>query len=345
MNDHDRSRDRVQDASGSSSTLRRRRDDAVAIVNGLFGDALDSRSSRLATQMAVRVGDVVLPLEPDELADTLDASGVPVSSRICVLVHGLMSTESIWAFAGDRTTTYGTLLAADHDLTVLSLRYNTGRQISTNGRDLAALLDQLVRSWPVRVREVDLIGHSMGGLVVRSACHYGRSLRPATFRRPFGRRWTTKVRRIVLIGVPNTGAALEALVHTTSSALGSVPIPGISHVGRGLDRRSAGIKGLRQGTIFDEDLDERRRLGRRRRHPHHPLRRAKYLIVAGSVTADPDHPVSRLLGDALVTSSSATGLDAENELFPGATVAMFPKVTHNALAHHPEVSAALANWW
>ncbi len=67
--------------------------------------------------------------------------------------------------------------------------------------------------------------------------------------------------------------------------------------------------------------------------------------VAGSVTADPDHRVGKVLGDALVTSSSATGVDAERELFPDATIAMFPKVTHNALAHRPDVYDAITNWW
>ena len=36
---------------------------------------------------------------------------------------------------------------------------------------------ELVSVWPVRVREIDLIGHSMGGLVIRSACHYGTARR------------------------------------------------------------------------------------------------------------------------------------------------------------------------
>ena len=68
-----------------------------------------------------------------------------------MLVHGLMSTESIWRFPNDPSTTYGTLLADDHDVTVLSVRYNTGRHISTNGRELAQLLNHLVSVWPVRV--------------------------------------------------------------------------------------------------------------------------------------------------------------------------------------------------
>ena len=147
-----------------------RSESLVAVVNGLFGDTFEDRYSRWSTPMTVRAGDTVLPFDRHALLDCL--STVDVGQRICVLVHGLMSTESIWGFANDPSTTYGTLLADDHDVTVLSVRYNTGRHISTNGRELAHLLNHLVSAWPVRVREVNLIGHSMGGLVVRSACHY-----------------------------------------------------------------------------------------------------------------------------------------------------------------------------
>jgi hypothetical protein len=68
-------------------------------------------------------------------------------------------------------------------------------------------------------------------------------------------------------------------------------------------------------------------------------------VIAGSLTRDPAHPVARRLGDALVTEASATGSSDDFDLFPGATARMFPSVTHNALAHHPEVEAAIADWW
>ena len=54
----------------------------------------------------------------------------------------------------------------------LYLRYNTGRHVSENGRDWRTLLDAARARWPVEVHEIALIGHSMGGLVARSACHY-----------------------------------------------------------------------------------------------------------------------------------------------------------------------------
>jgi hypothetical protein len=121
-------------------------------------------------------------------------------------------------------------------------------------------------------------------------------------------------------------------------------------LGLGLDHRSAGIKDLRFGAILDEYWQEHDPGARRRTRPHQvrSLPRARYLVVGGSVTTDPEHPLARLIGDTLVTSSSAAGLveDAEgSELFPGATVHLFPRVTHVALANRPEVYAAIDEWW
>ena len=328
-----------------------RGDDARAVLNGLFGDTLDAQGSPLATPMTVRRDGAALPLDRAGLAAALpDATG-----RVCVLVHGLMSTEAIWGFAGDGTTTYGTRLAADHGVTPVYVRYNTGRHISTNGQDLAATLDALVAAWPVRVREISLIGHSMGGLVVRSACHYAPSHRSRHGRRGstwFRRPWTSKVRRVVLLGTPNTGAPLEVLANVVSATLWSLPIPATRLVGLGLDQRSAGIKDLRFGAILDEDWMEQDPDARHRPTPHRvrPLRRADYLVVAGSLTEQDGHPVTRVLGDALVTPPSATGRLAPSPeeaatLFPGATSRVFPKTGHLALAADAHVYDAIDQWW
>jgi pimeloyl-ACP methyl ester carboxylesterase len=340
-----------------------RRDDAIAIVNGLFGDSLEGRDSRFATPMALRAAGIVLPLTrtrlrdrlkqrirhpfrtppPRSIDEALTAAGIEPGPRICILVHGLMSTESIWRYPDHPTANYGTRLAVEHGVTNLTLRYNTGRSIPTNGREFAEILNRLVQIWPTRIEELNLIGHSMGGLVIRSACYYGRDLRPLRRRVPVvltrARGWTTLVRRVVLIGVPNTGAGLEAFVNSLSASLSTMPVPGTRVVANGLERRSAGIKDLRFGTIRD-DLDGTD-IGQDTYH----LVDAEYLIVAGSITADPEHPLARRIGDALVTSSSAFGVDDDIELFPGATIGIFPKVTHNALAHNVDVYAAITAWW
>ena len=62
--------DRVA-VSGRATALLRlltalpgRRDDALAVVDGLFGDALAASSSSLAMPMTLRSGGTVLTLEP-----------------------------------------------------------------------------------------------------------------------------------------------------------------------------------------------------------------------------------------------------------------------------------------
>lgn len=324
--------------------------DAWGALDGVIGDQLAHQGSSLALPLTFRTaaGDE-LPLDRHALRERLPAAG----DRLCVLVHGLMSSERVWAYPGESEVTYGELLARDHGVTPVYVRYNTGRHISTNGRELARRLQQLVRCWPVRVREIDLVGHSMGGLVVRSACHYGRHGASLADRARGRGPWTGKVRRVVLLGVPNTGANLEVVANLTSAMLWAIPTPVTRLVGAGLDRRSEGIKDLRWGAVLDDDWIERDP-GVTERPALHPVRMpagARVLAVAGSLVTDapgdPPHPVNRLLGDALVTAPSATGHlgDDAPALLPNATVRSCPKISHVALANRPEVYDLIHEWW
>jgi len=331
-------------------SLPRLSTDARAVVNGLFGDALAAQESALAipTTFRTSAGDEI-PLDRRGVRESLPDA----AARVCVLVHGLMSSESVWRFGGPEGLTYGELLARERGVTPVYVRYNTGRHISTNGRDLAAQLQRLVRAWPVRVRELNLVGHSMGGLVIRSACHYGRH--SATLRDRLRCRgpWPGKVRRVVLLGVPNCGANLEAIANLTSAALWSVPLPTTRLIGAGLDRRSEGIKDLRWGAVLDEDWVERDP-GATGRPPLHRVRvprHARVLAVAGSLADQRDagrpSTVNRVLGDALVTAASAHGLVGGDgpALFPVVAVRLCPKTNHIALASRPEVYDEIVEWW
>ena len=324
--------------------------DARAALNGLFGDALAERGSSLAIPLTFRTASGgELPLDRAALARALPDAG----ARLCVLVHGLMSSESVWRLAGRQPLTYGEMLARDRGVTPVYVRYNSGRHISTNGRELAARLQRLVRAWPVRVREIDLIGHSMGGLVIRSACHYGTTSATLTDRLRRRGPWPAKVRRVVLLGTPNGGANLEVIANLTSAALWSLPTPVTRLIGAGLDRRSEGIKDLRWGAVVDEDWLERDPAATERPMLHRMRvpRRADYLLVAGSLADEPDADrpvlVNRLLGDALVTAASAGGHRSHGEraLVPNATVRLCPRINHVALANHPDVYDEITTWW
>ena len=125
-----------------------------------------ARGLDLHEPLAVRVdGRAVAP------AEALAAAFPDATPRLVVFLHGLMGTEHSWRSAGAARRPTATRLAADLGTTPVDVRYNTGRHVSDNGRSLADLLEALVAAWPVEVDESRSSGHSMGGLVARSACH------------------------------------------------------------------------------------------------------------------------------------------------------------------------------
>jgi pimeloyl-ACP methyl ester carboxylesterase len=269
---------------------------ALAVLNGLRGDALEAP---LAIPMTVR------------------ADGEP-TPHLAVFVHGLFETEHAWRYGGGPT--YGERLEG---FTPVWVRYNSGRHVSENGRELADALDALVEVWPVPVERIALVGHSMGGLVARSACHAGGA-------------WARDVTHIVTLGSPHRGTPLESAVHYAAAALGAMPET--RPFSRLLRRRSAGIRDLRRGSLVDEDWRGRDpdalRAAACREVPL--LEGARHCFAAATVTRDARHPLGRLVGDWLVLEASASHR-AQEVLHVGAA-------HHLALLNHPAVYARLSEW-
>lgn len=211
------------------------RDAVVAALNGVFGDYLDETGNPLATPMQFRLDGAQLELEPAKIAAALPAA----RSRIVVMVHGLCMNDRQWSRGGQD---HGQCLARDLDADALYLRYNTGRHISTNGAELDALLGRLRSAWPVPLSEIVLVGHSMGGLVLRSAC--------AAAQRN-GSQWNAALRALVFLGTPHHGAPLERGGHGVDLLLAASPYTAaFTRLGR---LRSAGITDLRHGSLRDRD--------------------------------------------------------------------------------------------
>jgi hypothetical protein len=312
-------------------------DEAIGAANGLVGDGLEQRSSSWALPMTLRGADgAVLDLDRP-LAEQLPAH----SGAVLLLVHGLMATEHRFRFRdpedADRTVDYGTLMAR-RGVTPLYLRYNSGRHISENGRDLARLLQRLFDDWPEPLRELNLLGHSLGGLVIRSATHYGAEEDLA---------WTDVTRRIFLLGTPHAGSPLEKAGNVLTSVLGALPfVRVIAEVG---NRRSAGIKDLRFAGLVDEDWNDR--------HPdaltwprrtHVPLLAgARHYVAVAALGSNPDHPVSKILGDVLVTQFSAHGhvMLGTPHRFPDSHVRVFSATSHLRIAACPVVFEQILQWW
>ena len=319
-----------EDPAGPAPSTTRRGSLAIGILTGLRGDTLEREENPLAQPMAVRVDGHPIAPRREELARAFPSA----TPRLVVFLHGLMETEFSWRL-GDREA-YGARLERDLGCTAVDVRFNSGRRISQNGRSLADLLELLVAEWPVDVDEIALVGHSMGGLVARSACHQA-----AEEDAP----WAGRVRHVVSLGSPHFGAPLEELVHVAAVGLGK--LPETRPVSNFLRRRSGGIRDLRRGSLVDEDWRDRDpealRASACQEVPLLPG--ATHCFISATVTRSPKHPIGRVFGDLLVLTDSASGRSRTRELgFKDEHGAHVGGVNHFALLNHPVVYEKLREW-
>ncbi|MFT4201264.1 esterase/lipase family protein [Gordonia sp. (in: high G+C Gram-positive bacteria)] len=301
----------------------------IAAVNGLIGDELDARQSPLAEPMSIRVDGQPVSLTRDGLAAAFPSA----TGRLVVALHGLVETEHAWALG--EAEPYAERLARE-GVTTVFIRYNTGRHISTNGRDLAELIDELVRRWPIPVESIGLLGHSMGGLVARSAAHYGREA---------GHAWVPMVRASVSLGTPHLGAPLENLAHHGSAGL--MRLPETRAFGRLLRRRSGGIRDLRAGSLVDEDWTGRDPddLARAVAAEIELLPGAEHYFVSATLTGNPRNPLARVVGDGLVLHHSASGRNSARRIgFDPRNGMHLGRSNHFTLLNDDRVGDKLLEW-
>lgn len=267
-------------------------------ATGMIGGAFGHRPHHHAAAMTLRVDGAEVPLTRSDL----DHAYPDPSGHVVLLVHGLIETERWWYRRGDDKrgrprVDYGTRLAGDLDCTPVYLRYHSGLHISDNGRQLDELLTDLVRVWPVPIRRISIIGHSMGGLVARSAVHQAGARKAEWLGRPV---------QVVCLGTPHNGAPLEVAAHVAGWTLGkfaeTAPLKDL------LDLRSPGIKDLRYGYVHEHEWSGRDpdalfdRAERVRSDLPDGVRQHFLTVTIGR---NRDGLLARLVGDALVTPTSA----------------------------------------
>ncbi|WP_375501168.1 esterase/lipase family protein [uncultured Jatrophihabitans sp.] len=269
---------------------------AIGAINGVLGDQIADEHPALAPELRLRHHAGPLRRLPVNLAHDADERA---TGRIVVFLHGLCETDLCWSYSavkrwGDGTVTYGSKLRDDDGWTPLYANFNTGLHISANGRELSDQLTGLVEAWPVKVTEIALVGHSLGGLVARSAAHQGHE---------DGMRWTKLLRHVVGLGTPHHGAPLERFANWGAQHLARLPetraVAGLIH------RRSVGIKDLRHGSMLEADwLDW---------HPNDPQNRVTEApLIPGVAYSMASATLSRrteglFAMDLLVQHSSAHG--------------------------------------
>jgi len=309
----------------------------LAVVNGIWGDTLSDQHPELATPMAVRSRDADVPAS----AEALRAAFPAATPRIVLFVHGLCETEEYWSLDSARHhdtvgTTLGSRLQTEFGYTPLYLRYNTGLHVSENGRRLAGLIEDLITAWPVAVDEITLIGHSMGGLVIRSA---GQQAAAA------GHRWVPAARHVVFLGTPHLGAPLARGVHAAAWLL--TRFPESRAVGEVLTRRSVGVQDLAYGALVEDDW----RAVDPSALPSDGctdvpfLPGAKHYFIGATIGSGHDNPLAAVVGDLFVPFASAAGRGDRRRLpFVSGNGRHLGGLHHFDLLNHPAVHDQVCAW-
>lgn len=297
------------------------REHAIAALNGVLGDHLAATANPLAIQMTLR------PRAPQ--------ADAPATDKIAVLVHGLCMNDRQWQ--GEEHD-HGAALARDLGFTPLYLHYNSGLHISTNGRLFADALERTLATWPLPVKELVIVAHSMGGLVARSACLAAAEA---------SQQWPQHLRKIVFLGAPHHGAPLERGGNGLDLLLRATPyVAPFARLGR---MRSAGITDLRYGYLLDEEWTghDRFAFAQDKRRPLPLPENVACFAMAAVLAENAETCKARVLGDGLVPLASALGrhaLPAYRLSFPEDHCWTGAHMNHLDLLHRPEVYAQLHRW-
>ena len=294
------------------------RETVRAALNGVLGDTLAATANPLAITMQFRQQGQ--PLRPSM-----------TQCKLVILVHGLCMNDLQWK---REEHDHGAMLAEKLGYTPIYLHYNTGRPIHENGKDFAALLEETCRHWPVPVTELVIIGHSMGGLVTRSACHHALQTQHA---------WVKRLSKLITLGTPHAGSPLERAGRGVDFLLGispySAPLARLGLV------RSLGIQDLRNGSVTPQ--------GEQAKWPKHVK---LYTLAATQQKASPvgdkkdiTEPLKRLLGDGLVPVKSALAHEAHSRLglarpLPATRQTVVHATDHFELLSSQAVAQHLLRW-
>ncbi|MGQ5521729.1 esterase/lipase family protein [Chitinimonas sp. PSY-7] len=280
-----------------------------SILNGAFGDTLEAGANPLAYEMSFYEAGSKSPLDQIALAQKVVASG----GRLCVFIHGLGLDEHCWQGEAD----FGQRLSADFGYAPIYLRYNSGRSIQTNAAALAICLHECYANLPY-LNDLLLVGHSMGGLLARSAVYHAAEA---------GMGWLQALHMVVCLGAPHRGAPLERIgrLLTVAMQLNQISTPFAALA----QQRSQGVQDLHDGLLDPESG---------RTQPILPG--VPYRFVASSLLPSLQHPTAQILGDGMVPLPSASdpGLDGD------VAVVQLAGIGHMGLLKHPKVYEALHTW-
>jgi pimeloyl-ACP methyl ester carboxylesterase len=294
------------------------REPVRAALNGVLGDILADTANPLAIDMRFR-----------QRGRALEASRS--NGKLLIMVHGLCMNDLQWLRDGHD---HGAMLAERLGWETIYLHYNSGRRVTENGADFADLLEHTLGNWPVPITQLAIVGHSMGGLIARSACHHALLAQ---------QRWIQHLGKLVTLATPHAGAPLERAGRRVDLMLGASPYTApFARLGA---VRSAGIQSLRHGHVTASGES-----------PLWPGHVKLYALACTRQKATEQHtarslaqPLKRLVGDGLVPVKSALGQTDKPALglplnLPASRRAVVHQTDHFELLGSQEVAKYLLRW-
>jgi pimeloyl-ACP methyl ester carboxylesterase len=350
---------------------------AAALLAGFVGHRIDEKADWLPR---ISFRHQARDVAPGALLRTIgDRRGIDRPIDVAVLVHGLFIDEQNFLLGPDPLAD---ALEPIFGWTPLLVRYNSGKHISDSGRDLADLLHQLHEEWGHRLGRVQLIGHSMGGLVARAALSTLERRNDDVL---------DHIERLFLLATPNHGAELERLGHLVEASLARLlSLPGRGRalfegpekpprgaIAEALDEvatsaierlasaagfpirtlrgivelRSHGIRDVRYGYMQEVEWRTDEQMGARyginHRRPLPPPAGVKTYAVAGSLLPVVGSTPSRIRNDGLVSVASAAAFGGDFDdlgVVSGERFVEVPLLAHQLVPSSERVRARMRDW-
>lgn len=302
----------------------------LSVLNGVIGDYLEEKENPLKIDMQFRYESKAIQIDSESLKETYPK----INGKILLMIHGSCMSDIQW---NHKNHNHGEALSEELDKTPIYLNYNSGKHISTNGKDLNKNLQKLVKNWPVPVEEIVIIAHSMGGLLTRSALYYADQN---------NNKWRKHLKRVVFLGTPHHGSHLERIGNYMDLLLESLPyLKPFARLGK---IRSAGVTDLRYGNLVDEDWQHSGRFERKgdqRKYIQLP-NKIEFFAVAATIGKETAGS-TRIFGDNLVEVKSALGQHkktAKNLNFKEENTWIVYENNHLELLSNPKILEKLKTW-
>ncbi len=284
-------------------------------MNGVMGDKLHDWDHPLTQNMEV--------VNEHGHRECLTRLADSQPKGLVVFLHGLCLSEYEWQ--GPAHQALVEELRQD-GFAIAWLRYNTGLPIWENGIQLTHLMEEYWQQANTENKTIRLIGHSMGGLVMRSATHHARNV--------YGHNWADAVTHSAYIATPHHGAPLEKIGDMANKLLGNTPytkpLMALGNI------RSRGIRSLRHSNITKPDHPKEHQ-------PVVPLNEScHHFLIGALISQDASNMV---VGDGLVTEKSAMGGPHFPEQHPKVERLMIDEVGHIRMLQDERIYAALRQWF